>query len=221
MSEDVLEYAQVIWDYMRIEQPVEVADLILGLGNHDIRSARHAASLWNKGLAPSILFSGNSGVGTKDFLSEPEAEWFASEARLLGVPDNAIIIEPKATNTGENIRFSYNLLEERNIVPRNIIIVSKPYMLRRVYATFMRQWPSADTPNIIMSAIDVPMREYIETERSSAEYIVNLMVGDLQRIKVYPQKGFQIDQQIPSNVEKAYEVLIEKGFDKHLIDDTC
>ena len=43
------------------------------------------------------------------------------------------------------------------------------------------------------------------------------MVGDLQRIKVYPGKGFQIHQEIPEDVWDAYEQLVRLGFDQHLI----
>jgi hypothetical protein len=43
------------------------------------------------------------------------------------------------------------------------------------------------------------------------------MVGDLQRIKVYPEKGFQISQDIPDDVWKAYEELVRLGYTKHLV----
>lgn len=43
------------------------------------------------------------------------------------------------------------------------------------------------------------------------------MVGDLQRIKEYPAKGFQIEQEIPDEVWSAYETLVAAGYDKHLI----
>jgi hypothetical protein len=42
------------------------------------------------------------------------------------------------------------------------------------------------------------------------------MVGDLQRIKIYPEKGFQIAQEIPDDVWQAYEQLVAMGFDRHL-----
>lgn len=45
------------------------------------------------------------------------------------------------------------------------------------------------------------------------------MVGDLQRIKEYPIKGFQIQQEIPSNVWDAYEKLVSLGYTSHLIKD--
>jgi hypothetical protein len=43
------------------------------------------------------------------------------------------------------------------------------------------------------------------------------MVGDLQRIKYYPEKDFQIYQEIPPDIWQAYEKLITAGFDKHLM----
>jgi hypothetical protein len=46
--------------------------------------------------------------------------------------------------------------------------------------------------------------------------VINLMVGDLQRIRIYPEKGFQIPQEIPDEVWAAYEKLVAWGFDKHL-----
>jgi hypothetical protein len=44
------------------------------------------------------------------------------------------------------------------------------------------------------------------------------MVGDLQRIRVYPEKGYQIPQEIPDEVWTAYEELIAAGFDQHLVE---
>ena len=43
------------------------------------------------------------------------------------------------------------------------------------------------------------------------------MVGDLQRIKVYPERGYQTYQEIPSDVWEAYEELVRIGYNKHLV----
>ena len=40
------------------------------------------------------------------------------------------------------------------------------------------------------------------------------MVGDLQRIKIYPEKGFQIEQHIPEDVWKAFEFLVAAGYNE-------
>jgi hypothetical protein len=53
----------------------------------------------------------------------------------------------------------------------------------------------------------------------SADDVVGIMVGDLQRIRLYPEKGFQIHQDIPDDVWRAYEELVEAGYDKYLLEE--
>jgi len=47
--------------------------------------------------------------------------------------------------------------------------------------------------------------------------VISIMVGDLQRIRLYPAKGYQIAQDIPDAVWSAYEELVRAGYDRHLI----
>ena len=130
----------------------------------------------------------------------------------LGVPKNKIIIENKATNTGENIFFTKRLLEERGINPKKMIGVCKPYMGRRFYATFKKFWPGK---KLIVTSPSISFENYANMEISK-EVFINIMVGDLQRIKIYPKMGFQIFQKIPEDVWQAYEKLVKLGFNKHL-----
>jgi hypothetical protein len=51
----------------------------------------------------------------------------------------------------------------------------------------------------------------------SADDVISIMVGDLQRIRTYAEKGFQIHQDIPDEVWKAYKELVAAGYDKHLV----
>ena len=56
-------------------------------------------------------------------------------------------------------------------------------------------------------------------EEIPLERVINIMVGDLQRIMLYPEKGFQIYQEVPQDVIEAYERLIASGFNKHMMRD--
>jgi len=47
--------------------------------------------------------------------------------------------------------------------------------------------------------------------------VISIMVGDLQRIRLYPAKGFQIHQDIPDEVWQAFEALVAAGYDRHLV----
>jgi len=221
------ELAQKIWDYHHLNHTLEKSDIILALGSNDLRVAEYAADLYLQGWAPLLMFSGNAGALTRERFSKPEAEMFAEVARRRGVPESAILIEAESTNTGENVVFSRRLLESRRIHqdgmegvgpgnwPESLILVQKPYMERRAYATFMNFWPGK---RVIAASPPIPFSEYpIEgSENLPKDLIINIMVGDLRRIKVYPSRGFQIEQHIPDDVWQASEKLIELGYDKHL-----
>ena len=209
----ITQLAQIIWDYHHLNHTLEKSDLILALGSNDIRVAEYAADLYLQGFAPLLMFSGNVGALTKDQFTKPEAEVFADVARQKGVPESAIILEPESTNTGENIDFSRRILAERRIDPNRIILVQKPYMERRSLATFRKRWPEK---NLIVTSPPIPFSEY-PNELLPRDKVINIMVGDLQRIKFYPGLGFQIAQEIPDEIWQAYETLVELGFDKHLI----
>ena len=43
------------------------------------------------------------------------------------------------------------------------------------------------------------------------------MVGDLQRLIVYGQKGWSAPQEIPAEVMAAYEGLVAAGYTKRLL----
>lgn len=153
---------------------------------------------------------------TEGLFTETEAEVFARRAVELGVPTGAILKESSATNTGENIVLGHQLLQRYNLTPRSLILVTKPYMLRRAYATFMKQWPDEAKPKIICSAVDLTLDEYCDADHPFAD-VVTIMVGDLQRIRDYPRRGFQIPQDIPDDVQAAWEELVRRGYDGQLL----
>jgi uncharacterized SAM-binding protein YcdF (DUF218 family) len=205
--------AKILWDYNNFQQAVEKADCIFVVGNFDIRTAQYGAQLFLDRYAPLIIFSGDRSDSNRNLWNKPEAEVFAEEAGRMGVPTDKIILEPRSTNTGENILFTKQLIEEKGLELQSFIVVQKPFMLRRVYATFMKQWPGK---KLIMTAPDISFDDY-PNEYFSKEYIINIMVGDTQRVKVYAEKGFQIPQEIPDEVQEAYEELVRRGYTRHLI----
>ena len=46
---------------------------------------------------------------------------------------------------------------------------------------------------------------------------VSLMVGDLQRLRVYAEKGFQAPVEVPDEIWSAYERLVAAGYDQYVI----
>jgi uncharacterized SAM-binding protein YcdF (DUF218 family) len=210
---EIKELAKKLWNYHHVNHTLKKSDCILALGSHDLRVAERAAELYQQGFAPLIIMSGGLGNFTKELWNEKEADKFAAIAIQKGVPEKNILIENKSTNTGENILFTQKVLQEKKLNPQSFIVVQKPYMERRSYATFKKHWPDK---KLVVTSPQISFEEY-PTDEIPMEKVINIMVGDLQRIKIYPEKGFQIYQNIPTDVWDAYENLVAFGFNKHLM----
>jgi uncharacterized SAM-binding protein YcdF (DUF218 family) len=215
ITTEILDLARILWDYHHMGHELQPSDCILVLGSHDTRVAERGASLFLEGWAPWLIFSGGLGRLTKGSWQLPEADLFARIAMDMGVPTASILIENQSTNTGENILFTKALIEEKGIPAHSFLLVQKPYMERRSYATFEKFWPGK---NMRVTSPQLNLENYT-TPGLPMEKVINIMVGDLQRIRLYPGKGFQVPQHIPADVWQAYEKLVSLGFDKQLIRD--
>lgn len=215
ITKEVLSLANQLWDYHHMNHTPAKSDCILALGSHDLRVADRTAELYLEGWAPLVIMSGGLGNFTQDMWTESEADQFAAIAIKKGVPDNSVLIENKSTNTGENILFTQRLLKEKGIDPQSFIVVQKPYMEKRSYATFKKHWPDKQ---LLVTSPQISFDNY-PTEEIPLEKVINIMIGDLQRIKFYPARGFQIYQEIPVEIWDAYERLVQLGFNKHLMKD--
>jgi DNA-binding LacI/PurR family transcriptional regulator len=217
MNNRIRGLAQTLWDYHHVNHQLARADAILVLCSHDKTVAKRGAALFLEGWAPLLIFAGGLGAITRHLWQEPEADQFAAIAAGMGVPKERILVENRSSNTGENVQFTRQLLAEKGLDPRSFIVVQKPYMERRSYATFRKVWPEkALVVTSPQESMDAYLSEYSH-EALSPDDVVAIMVGDLQRIRCYPAKGFQIHQDIPDDVWRAYEELVKAGYDKYLI----
>ena len=213
LTPEILTLAKQLWEYHHMNHQMVKSDVILALGSHDLRVAERAAQVYLEGWAPLLVCSGGLGNLTSDIWTESEADQFAAIAINMGVPASAVLVENKSTNTGENILFTDKLLKERGLTPHSFIVVQKPYMERRSYATFKKHWPHK---NVVITSPQISFEDY-PTDDIPLDRVIEIMAGDLQRIREYPAKGFQIPQEIPQEVWEAFEKLVDAGFDGHLI----
>ncbi len=181
-------------------------------GSNDLRVADHAVTLFQSGMGPWILFSGARGRMTQDW-PETEAATMAARARSLGVPADCILIENRATNTGENIRYSRELLADAGRNPTSVIVVQKPYMERRTQAALDVQWPGI---GCVTTSPPFDLVAYC-TDELPPRLVIAAMVGDFQRILDYPALGFASCQEVPQRVRAAYEVLLNAGYSDQMI----
>jgi uncharacterized SAM-binding protein YcdF (DUF218 family) len=123
---------------MFFETEIEKSDIILIPGGSHPQLMERAAELYHQGLAPYILPSG----GPTPKVRTTEWEFLRDVGINLGVPEEAILKEDKASNTFENARNSWHVLQERRMNPKKAILVCKSYHARRALLTYQVEFPS-------------------------------------------------------------------------------
>ena len=56
-----------------------------------------------------------------------------------------------------------------------------------------------------------------EAVAGTDETTISLMVGDLQRLRVYAEMGFQAPVEVPDEIWSAYDRLVAAGYDQYVI----
>lgn len=209
--------AQILWNYHNISEKLSHVNssIIIGFGSYDLRVAEHCANLFNLGIGNKIIFTGKNGNWTIDLWGNDciEAELFAEHVKETISKEN-LILEKNARNLGENILFSKKIIDKLNLEFESIILVTKPNTTRRAYATGLAVWPAIEN-NLHVSSPDYNFDN--TSPVISEENIISELVGDLERIIVYPQKGFQINQKIPKPIIDAYIRLRNEGYTNHCL----
>ena len=128
-----------------------------------------------------------------------------------------MILETKSTNTGENLRFTHQLLLGYEI--REAIVVHQPNMGKRIRATLEKQWPDQKVVFRIAPA-DRSLVNYLErlSRCGLTEHeMVSNIVGDFQRMDVYAKLGYQTPVEMPQEAWKAFEKMKTFGYTKYII----
>ncbi|MEV6070722.1 YdcF family protein [Nocardia sp. NPDC052001] len=215
IPQDLRDDVETLWDFNQMGHEPKPVDIGIGLGSHDRDVPVYAAELYHRGFFPTIVFTGANAPGTVEAFPRGEAVHFRERALELGVPDSAILVEPRATNTGENIDFTRALIEEHTVLRRtgSVLLISRPYQQRRSYAICRKRWPGVE---VTCASRPVPLDEYI-ARIGDVDRVITMLVGDTQRLRVYPAKGWAIEQPIPDAVRKAFSRLVAAGFDRRLL----
>jgi len=139
MAELTAAFLKKIGEYMLVETPLARADacLLFG-GEHADDLAKHAAKLYHRGYFGLVVVSG--GVKTsKGFL---EAHQMRDVLVANGVPQDIILVEDQATNSGENVKNSMALLDKTKGLENisSVIGIGQIHGSRRFLMTLERHW---------------------------------------------------------------------------------
>ena len=184
-------------------------DAVVVCCSYDLRVGDYACSLVERGLAPLLVLSGNTGNWTRFLWSEPEAHIFRERALAQGLNSSRIAIEDRSTNFGENIAFVRRMFPEL----RRVTFVTKPNSVLRVALTAPVQWPD------VTAFVDCPPYRFPDDVSNMIGVfgVMHEMAGDLDRVLKYPDKGFQRPYPVPQDVLESWEALKAEGFVSHLL----
>jgi uncharacterized SAM-binding protein YcdF (DUF218 family) len=204
---------ETLWRYHNMGHEPRRCDVGIGLGSHDLGVAVIATRLYHSGHFPYIVFTGANAPTTISTFPRGEAVHYREFAVSNGVPPERVIVEPRARNTAENLEFSNALLAELGVPVQSVLLMSRPYQQRRAYATCRKMFPDWD---VVCYSNPLTLDDYVETI-GDVRKVIDMLVGDTQRIKVYADKGFAIAQEMPAEVEHAYTGLVRAGFVSRLV----
>ncbi|WP_030760681.1 YdcF family protein [Streptomyces sp. NRRL F-2664] len=213
ISEQAWADAELIWDFHQMHHEPRPCSVAVGLGSHDLGVADTTVDLYQRGLAPLIVFTGATSPTTRARMPRGEAVHYRERALELGVPPEDVLVEPNARNTGENIRLTRTLLEDAGRPIESVLLISKPYEERRAYATARKLWPEVE---VISASTPMTFTEYVDSI-GDPKVVIDMLVGAFQRLQLYPDQGFMVYMPVPDTALTAYERLRDQGFTSRLI----
>ncbi|MEU3723636.1 hypothetical protein [Streptomyces sp. NPDC031705] len=94
-----------------------------------------------------------------------------------------------------------------------MLLVSKPYEERRAYATARKLWPEVE---VISASTPMTFASYVNFV-GDPKLVIDMLVGALQRLQLYPHQGFMVHMPTPPSVLAAYQRLCDEGFTSRLV----
>lgn len=210
---DLYADVETLFDFNQMHHEPRPCSVGIGLGSHDPNVPTYAAELFHQGMFPLLVFTGANAPTTVKRFPRGEAVHFREIAIEHGVPADAILIETQARNTGDNVKLTRQLLADHGVIVDSICLICRPYQQRRAYATCLELWPQVD---VICASRPLPLNDYVATIGDS-KFVIDMIVGDTQRVIEYPSAGYAKEQEVPQAVRGAYQNLVKSGFTSRLI----
>lgn len=190
------EFLKAVGEYMLVETPLARADVCIVFGGqHAKELAEHAADLYEKGYFGLVVVSGavNAINGVR------EAETMRGILVARGVPEDIILYDDKATNTGENVINAMKLLDEKKGLKNigSVLGIGQIHGSRRFIMTLEKHWPEVtkmfSTPNYYPAP-----REKWHSDPEFREDVLR----EFNKVAPYKEKGFIAEVDLEAMAKK-------------------
>jgi len=200
-----------------------------------------AAHSFKQGVVTGLMVVGGTGhstqnlrnnitahplYGTVKTTGQPEADMlYDILVNFHGIRRDAIVVENKSTNCGNNASYALESVRSISSVPKFAIILQDPIMERRTYEAFLHEWRTEQTIFDCFAPV-IPLLEFqaqkiVFQDATYGQYynmngFLDLVMGEIPRLRDdengYGPKGhgFFGHVDIPEPVLIAFERLIRK-----------
>lgn len=219
-------------------------DVAVVFGSAVLATVEEACRLLNQGLAARLLFSGGVGHSTALLFENirnsarlaplvssgaihadmKEADMMAVIARtVFSVRTAAILVENRSTNTGENARFSWDLLRARMPGVLSLLILQDPLLQRRAVLTLQQALSLVPVRPVVLSAAafvpEIGTQGFVNPPPSqqpapwSLERCLALALGEVERLRNDERgygpngRGYIPAEDVPAEVLASYHAL--------------
>ncbi len=198
LSPDLKKAIETFYDFLNIKDEPQPSDAIFILGNSTLGPVEKAAELYKAGFAPKIAFISTGGkFGGEKVWGMPENEKYKETLLAAGIPEEAILTEGLTTNTLAETQQAVPFMEKEGVVPRQLILVSRPVHQRRAYATFREQHPE-------ISYLNCPADERLDPNDPGTR---ERLVQEAERLLEYSKKGDIETPEISTAVLRAAALI--------------
>lgn len=217
--------AELTAEELKLRTGCSSADALLAFGCDLTEVPELAARAFHQNLCEKIVFSGGIGHGTEGLRKNAQAKYGlncqdSSEAeimaeiavRFLHVPSRNVLIEKCSTNSGENARFSIDLLWQNNVEPKSILLVQDPMMQQRSHLSTLKVIP----PGCILLSFAPFIPRYGEKRPWPDERFYDLILREIPRIyddeNGYGPNGLNFIEHcdIPEDVMECYRYIKQR-----------
>lgn len=182
------------------DEELPPVDAIFAFGHNSTATPEEASRLFRRGLAPRLIVTGATGYRSTPLPQgfETQADLFADVAKRNGVPEAAIIRDRHSRHTLDNVLFGMDAAHLAGLRICSLILCAIPVHLRRCRATFAKQFPAVVTYG---SAFAWDEAEWL------TDYRIGRLVGEVDRLIKYAEKGDTVPVIIPAAVTTACEII--------------
>ena len=212
-SDSIHQAELCLWQFLNgyNQQPLARSNWALVMGCSDLRVAEAAAQLQLKGDVEKLLFSGGYGRLTKGQFQLSEAETFAAVAKDMGVSEAAMRLDTQASNSQENLTNARALLSAEEI-GQTLVIVCRNIFRPRVAALAGLHLAGA---GVQLVSPELNYQQYASSAEQQ-QLARHMMVGEIERLQRYPDRGWQLPVGVPEPVVEACQRLLAAGYNQHL-----